>query len=43
MEENLGAVAVDPTLPDLGEIESAAAGITVHGSRYSSMERQSNR
>ncbi|SIO65139.1 Predicted oxidoreductase [Singulisphaera sp. GP187] len=34
LEENLGAAAVDLTLDDLGEIESAASQITVQGARY---------
>ncbi len=35
LEENLGAVAVELMPDDLREIERAAAGITVHGARYS--------
>ena len=35
LEENLGAAAVELTSDDLDELESAAAGITVHGARYS--------
>ncbi|HEU4699213.1 MAG TPA: aldo/keto reductase [Gemmatimonadales bacterium] len=35
LEENLGAVDVALTPADLGEIEAAAAHITVHGARYS--------
>src|SRR5512143_872006 len=34
LEENLGAVAVELTIDDLREIDSAAAKITVHGARY---------
>jgi aryl-alcohol dehydrogenase-like predicted oxidoreductase len=34
LEENIGAVAVDLTSADLGEIESAASKITVQGTRY---------
>ncbi len=35
LEENLGAVDVELTPDDLREIDAAAAGITVHGDRYS--------
>jgi aryl-alcohol dehydrogenase-like predicted oxidoreductase len=35
LEENLGAAAVELTTDDLDEIENAAAGIAVHGARYS--------
>ncbi len=35
LDENLGAASVDLTADDLDEIASAAARITVHGSRYS--------
>jgi aryl-alcohol dehydrogenase-like predicted oxidoreductase len=34
LEENLGAVAIELTPDDLGEIEHAASQITVHGARY---------
>ena len=34
LDENIGAVAVDLTPDDLGEIETASARITVHGARY---------
>ncbi|MBI1759927.1 MAG: aldo/keto reductase [Acidobacteria bacterium] len=34
LEENLGAAAIELTPADLGEIESAAAKITVEGNRY---------
>jgi aryl-alcohol dehydrogenase-like predicted oxidoreductase len=34
LEENIGAVVVELTSDDLGEIEDAAAKITVHGARY---------
>jgi aryl-alcohol dehydrogenase-like predicted oxidoreductase len=34
LEENIGAAAVDLTSDDLGEIERAAAKITVQGDRY---------
>jgi aryl-alcohol dehydrogenase-like predicted oxidoreductase len=34
LEENLGAVAVELTSDDLGEIDRAAAKITVQGARY---------
>jgi aryl-alcohol dehydrogenase-like predicted oxidoreductase len=34
LEENLGAVAVELTPDDLGEIESAASQIEVQGARY---------
>jgi aryl-alcohol dehydrogenase-like predicted oxidoreductase len=33
-EENIGAAAVEPTLDDLGEIESAVSKIAVQGGRY---------
>lgn len=33
-EENIGAVHVDLTPNDLGEIENAASTIKVHGARY---------
>jgi aryl-alcohol dehydrogenase-like predicted oxidoreductase len=35
LEENLGAAAVELTPVDLGEIDRAAARISVHGERYS--------
>jgi aryl-alcohol dehydrogenase-like predicted oxidoreductase len=35
LEENLGAVSVELTPEDLREIEHAAAGIEIHGARYS--------
>ena len=35
LEENVGAAAVELTPSDLGEIESAAARITIQGQRYS--------
>lgn len=35
LEENLGAATVELSAADLREIESAAAGIAVHGERYS--------
>ena len=34
MEENLGAVAIDLTPDDLGEIESAASKSNMQGERY---------
>jgi len=34
LEENLGAAAIALSAGDLGEIEAAAAKITVHGARY---------
>jgi len=34
LEENLGAAAVELTLDDLREIESAASKIQIHGARY---------
>jgi aryl-alcohol dehydrogenase-like predicted oxidoreductase len=34
LDENIGAVAVELTSDDLGEIDSAAAKITVQGARY---------
>ena len=34
LEENIGAVRVELTAADLGEIETAAAQIEVHGARY---------
>jgi aryl-alcohol dehydrogenase-like predicted oxidoreductase len=35
LEENLGGAAVELTPDDLREIDRAAAGISVHGERYS--------
>ena len=35
LEENLAAASVELTPHDLAEIETAAAGIQVHGARYS--------
>lgn len=35
LEENLGAASIELTPDDLREIDNAAAGITVHGARYS--------
>jgi aryl-alcohol dehydrogenase-like predicted oxidoreductase len=44
LEENIGAVAVELTPDDLGDIESAAAQITVQGARYpENLERQTYR
>jgi aryl-alcohol dehydrogenase-like predicted oxidoreductase len=44
LEENLGAAAVELTVDDLREIDSAAARIRVHGARYSeSSQRQIDR
>jgi hypothetical protein len=34
LEENLGAVTVQPTSDDLREIDRAASEIDVHGARY---------
>ena len=34
LDENIGAVAIELTADDLGEIERAAAGITIQGERY---------
>src|SRR5262249_49194328 len=34
LDENIGAAKVDLTPDDLGEIDSAASKITVHGARY---------
>jgi aryl-alcohol dehydrogenase-like predicted oxidoreductase len=34
LDENLGALAVELTPADLGEIESAASKINVQGARY---------
>jgi aryl-alcohol dehydrogenase-like predicted oxidoreductase len=44
LEENLGAVGIELTPEDLGEIESAAAKIVVQGDRYpESLERLTGR
>ena len=44
LEENIGAVAVELTVSDLREIETAASQITVQGARYPEhIERMSNR
>jgi aryl-alcohol dehydrogenase-like predicted oxidoreductase len=44
LEENIGAVSVELTPGDLGDIESAASKITVHGARYSEkLERMTGR
>jgi aryl-alcohol dehydrogenase-like predicted oxidoreductase len=44
LDENIGAVAVELTLDDLREIESAAAEITVQGARYpEKLERMTGR
>jgi aryl-alcohol dehydrogenase-like predicted oxidoreductase len=34
LQENIGAVAIDLTPDDLGEIQEAASKITVQGARY---------
>ena len=34
LEENIGATTVELTAEELGQIDSAAARITVHGARY---------
>jgi aryl-alcohol dehydrogenase-like predicted oxidoreductase len=34
LEENIGALAIELTPGDLGEIDSAAAKITIQGARY---------
>ncbi|MGD0768702.1 MAG: aldo/keto reductase [Tepidisphaeraceae bacterium] len=34
LEENIGAIAIELTPDDLGEIDGAASKITVHGARY---------
>ena len=34
LNENVGAAAIELTLDDLREIDSAASQITVHGARY---------
>jgi aryl-alcohol dehydrogenase-like predicted oxidoreductase len=44
LDENIGAVAVELTPDDLGQIEGAAAKITIQGARYpESMERITGR
>ena len=44
LEENLGAAEMELTRDDLREIESAAAKITVHGTRYpENLERMTGR
>jgi aryl-alcohol dehydrogenase-like predicted oxidoreductase len=44
LDENLGAANLDLSLADLGEIERAAAQITLHGDRYpESSQRMVNR
>jgi aryl-alcohol dehydrogenase-like predicted oxidoreductase len=44
LDENIGAAAVELTAADLSEIESAAARITVQGSRYpEKLEQMTNR
>jgi aryl-alcohol dehydrogenase-like predicted oxidoreductase len=44
LEENIGAVAVELTPDDLGEIDTAASKITIQGARYpENIERMSNR
>jgi len=44
LDENIGAVSVELTPDDLGEIEGAASAITVQGARYpEQIERMSNR
>jgi aryl-alcohol dehydrogenase-like predicted oxidoreductase len=44
LEENIGAVAVELTLDDLRDIESAASKITVQGARYpENVERMTGR
>ena len=44
LEENLGAVAIELTKEEVGEIEQAASRIAIHGERYpESMERMTNR
>ncbi|MBV9157994.1 MAG: aldo/keto reductase [Acidobacteriaceae bacterium] len=44
LEENIGAAEIDLTRDDLGDIERAAAHITVQGARYpEQMEKMSNR
>jgi len=44
LDENIGAVTVELTSDDLGEIESAFSKITVQGARYpQDIERLTNR
>lgn len=44
LEENISAVNLELTAEDLREIETAAAGITVHGARYpENLERMTGR
>jgi aryl-alcohol dehydrogenase-like predicted oxidoreductase len=44
LEENIGAVRIELTPDDLGEIEDAASKITVEGARYPEhLERMTNR
>ncbi len=44
LDENIGAVSVDLSAEDLREIETAAAGIAVHGERYpEQLERMTGR
>jgi aryl-alcohol dehydrogenase-like predicted oxidoreductase len=40
LEENIGAVLVELTAEDLGELESAASQITVQGARYSEQHQK---
>lgn len=44
LEENIGAVAIEPTSDDLQDIGRAASQITVHGARYpEQLERMTGR
>jgi aryl-alcohol dehydrogenase-like predicted oxidoreductase len=44
LEENIGAVDVELTQEDLGDIDRAASGIVIQGARYpETLERLSNR
>jgi aryl-alcohol dehydrogenase-like predicted oxidoreductase len=44
LDENIGAICVELTKDDLGEIDSAASKITVHGTRYpETLERMTGR
>jgi len=44
LEENIGAAEIELTGDDLGDIERAAARITVQGARYpEQLEKMSNR
>jgi aryl-alcohol dehydrogenase-like predicted oxidoreductase len=44
LDENLGALAVELTIDDLREIDSAASRITVQGARYpEELERMTGR